>query len=170
MPAKVSDPHELFVHELRTALGMERQIIAMLPTMKREVHDPELSQAIERHLAETRTHAERLEQALQQLGEPGGATPSKALEGLELDHKTFAGQAADDITTDVLDLEAIGAAGRVEHLEIAAYESLISLSEAVGQAQLVPLLRSTLREEERMLATGAKISERIGRAPAGSTR
>jgi ferritin-like metal-binding protein YciE len=166
MAVKVSDPQDLFAFELHAALAMERKIVTMLDTMRSEANDAALATAFERHAGETRGHAERMEKALQSLGENTASAPTPSIEGLELEHRAFAAAAADDITADVLDLEATGVAGCIEHHEIAVYEALEAMATSLGLTEVRDLLGETLAEERRMLQEGQRIAERIGRAGA----
>ena len=59
----------------------------------------------------------------------------------------------------LLDAALIGALQRVEHYEIAAYGTLATLAEAMGQDEIHELLGETLEEEK---ATDEKLSEVAG--------
>jgi len=45
---------ELFVHELSDAMSAEQQILKMLPELRKEALNPELSQALKEHEQETK--------------------------------------------------------------------------------------------------------------------
>ena len=49
----------------------------------------------------------------------------------------------------LLDCVINGAAGKVEHYEIASYRGLIAGAELMGQEQVVALLRENLSQEEQ---------------------
>ena len=45
---------ELFVHELSDAMSAEQQILKMLPELRKEALNPELTQALKEHEQETK--------------------------------------------------------------------------------------------------------------------
>jgi ferritin-like metal-binding protein YciE len=143
---------------------MEQEIALILPKARREAHNPDLADALGRHLDETREHARRLERGLDLLGEHAGRPASPAIDGLRLQHESFAGEAAEDVTPDVLDLELMASAVAIEHNEIAAYESLIALADANDQPQIGAILRENLADEQRMLTEGRRMAQIIGTA------
>jgi ferritin-like metal-binding protein YciE len=161
--AKVTDPRDLFLHELGVILAAEKKIVQMLPRMQKEANDPELRQAFERHLEQTRRHVENVEEAFRALGEQPQQGKAPGLEGLELQHKGFAADASDDVSPGVLDSVAVGSAAHVEHYEIAAYEGLITMAEAMRAPSVVELLDENLREEQETLQEGKRIAERLAR-------
>jgi ferritin-like metal-binding protein YciE len=54
--------HEAFVEELRDIFDGEKQLTKALPKMAKAANSPELREAIEAHLEETRQQVQRLEQ------------------------------------------------------------------------------------------------------------
>jgi ferritin-like metal-binding protein YciE len=159
---KVTDPRDLLVRDLAVVYSAEKAIERTLPKMAKEANDPELSRGLERHLDETRQHVTNLEEVFRLLGEKPRATKSAAIEGLTLEHKGFAADAADDIHPEVLDLVALRSATATEHHEISAYESLITLAKGVGEAEIVPFLERNLEQERQMLANAKELARRLG--------
>lgn len=80
--SKLNSPRDLLVHELKDLYSAETQLVDALPKMAKAATDPELKQAFEQHLEETRIHAERLEKILSQLDESPRGKKCKAMEGL----------------------------------------------------------------------------------------
>lgn len=161
---KVTDPRDLFLHELGVVLAAEKKILQMLPRMAKEANDGELKKAFERHLEQTERHVDKVEDAFRALGEqPPSQGKAPGLEGLELQHKAFASNASEDVLPDVLDAVAVTSAAHVEHYEIAAYEGLITTAEAMGATDVVELLEENLRDEQETLAEGKQIAERLAR-------
>ena len=60
------------------------------------------------------------------------------IEGIEQEHDDFA--AKESPSQDVLDSFLTDAGARTEHYEIAAYEGLVTMAEAVGEMEVVELL------------------------------
>jgi ferritin-like metal-binding protein YciE len=121
--SKIKNLEELLVDELKDLYSAETQLIKALPKMAEAATSPELKQAFEGHLLQTRGHAERLVQALGLLGESEGGKTCHAMKGL-IDEGSEAIKA--DAPDAVRDADLIGAAQRVEHYEIAGYTSAIS--------------------------------------------
>lgn len=135
---------KLYVHELKDLYSAENQIISALPRMIDAASDDELKAALEKHLDETRTHVERLQQIFKGLEfEPGGHK-CKGIEGL-LDE-------ADELLADVESPDVVGAAiisgcQRVEHYEMAAYGVARAFAAKMSRGKDVQLLTETLEEE-----------------------
>jgi len=159
---KVTDPRDLLVRDLGVVYSAEKTIERTLPKLAKEANDTELARGFEHHLEETHQHVNNLEEAFRLLGEKPRQAKSPAIEGLTLEHKAFAADAADDVLPDVLDLVALSSAAATEHHEISAYESLITLAEGVGAPEIVPILERNLEQERNMLAKTKDLARRLG--------
>ena len=60
---EMTDPRELFLHELGDVLYAEQTLVKTLPKLQEEAADEELAQGFGEHLEETRQHVKNLEQA-----------------------------------------------------------------------------------------------------------
>ena len=69
----------------------------------------------------------------------------------------------EDFEDEVLDAALIGAAQRVEHYEIAAYGTVRTFAEVLGEGEHVSLLEETLQEEketdEKLTQLASQINE-----------
>ena len=143
---------DLYVHQLRDLYSAESQLIDALPKMEKKATNKELQQAFQKHLAQTRTHKERLEEIFGALNvSPSGET-CKAMKGLvsEAEHfikesKSLLGK---DAPPEVLDAGLIAQAQRVEHYEISAYGTVATYAEQLGRDEDHRLLGETLDEEK----------------------
>src|SRR5207244_880249 len=81
-PMAVETLHDLLEEELKDLLSAENQLVKALPRAAKAASSPELKEAIETHLEETRTHVERLNEAFEQLELKARAKKCKAMEGL----------------------------------------------------------------------------------------
>src|SRR5262245_19333167 len=115
---KLKTLRELFVEELRDLYSAEKQILRALPKMAKAACTPELSEAFEQHLVQTRGQVERLEKIFEQLGASSRGKKCVAMEGLLEEGSELMQQEAEEA---VLDAGLIGAAQKVEHYEIAGY-------------------------------------------------
>ena len=73
----------------------------------------------------------------------------------------------EDASDEMKDCMLIASAQRAEHYEIAAYGTVRTIAETIGNQEVVDLLQETLEEEEQTDATLSEISKRILSAAAG---
>jgi ferritin-like metal-binding protein YciE len=149
-PIKTLD--DLFVHTLQDVYYAEQQITKALPKMAKKVNDPQLKQAFDTHLEETRNQIKRLEQVFQIHGEKAKAVECPAIDGIIEEADAILGDASDN---EVLDAAALAAAQAVEHYEIARYGTLAAWARQLGRPDCASLLDQTLEEEK---ATDKKLT------------
>ena len=158
MTTKMSDPRELFLHELGDALYAERTLVKTLPKLQKEASDRELALGFEHHLEETQQHVKNVEQAFEMLCEKPTAEKCPGIDGIKQEHDDFV---AEDPSQDVLDSFLTGAGARTEHYEIAAYEGLVTMAEAMGETEVVELLTENLEQEKTALEKLKTIGKRL---------
>ena len=159
MSTQMSDPRELFLHELGDVLYAERTLVKALPKLEEEASDEELTQGFADHLEETRQHVKNLEQAFEALGEQVKAEKCPGIEGLKKEHDDFV--ANESPSQDVLDAFLTGAGARTEHYEIAAYEGLVIMADAMGEDEVAKLLSENLDDEKAALRKIQNIGKRL---------
>jgi ferritin-like metal-binding protein YciE len=143
MPIKT--PSELFIHDLSDTYSAEKQMTRSLPRLARAATDPQLAQAFEDHLEETRAQVERIEEIAEALGLKLKRIKCEGMAGLVEETLSMVDQVQEG---PVLDAALIGSAQKAEHYEIASYTSLILMAMKLGYAPAVPLLQATLAEEQ----------------------
>jgi ferritin-like metal-binding protein YciE len=136
---------ELYVDELKDIYNAENQLVKALPKMAKAATSDELRTGFEEHLEQTRGHVQRLEQIFKELGEKPSGKKCKGMEGLVAEGQEMMGE---DFEDDVMDAALISAAQRVEHYEIAAYGTVRTYAELLGEDTAVQLLEQTLEEEK----------------------
>jgi len=136
---------ELYVDELKDIYNAENQLVKALPKMAKAANSEELRTGFEEHLEQTRGHVQRLEQIFKELGEKPSGKKCKGMEGLVAEGQEMMGE---DFEDDVMDAALISAAQRVEHYEIAAYGTVRTYAELLGEDSAVQLLEQTLEEEK----------------------
>lgn len=141
----IENTNDLFEEEIRDVYDAEKQLVKALPKLAKAAASEELRQGFEAHLEQTKGQVQRLEQVFQSIDvKPRGKT-CEAMKGLVEEGQ----QAIDENEKGELrDVLLIGAAKRVEHYEMAAYQSLIMIAESLQNETAVELLRETLTEEE----------------------
>jgi ferritin-like metal-binding protein YciE len=147
MPTKMSEPRDLFLHELGDVLYAERTLVKTFPKLQEEAWDEELALGFEEHLDETQQHVKNVELAFEKLGEKPTAEKCPGIEGIKQEHDDFLSK--ESPSQDVLDSFLTGAAARTEHYEIAAYEGLVTMAEAMGETEVVELLTENRNRHER---------------------
>ena len=150
--------NDLFIEQLRDLYDAENQLIKALPKMAEGANSDELRQGFEEHLEQTKGHAQRIEQILEQLGEKAKGKKCKAMEGLI---KEGSETLAEDMNEDVKDAAIIAAAQRVEHYEIAGYGTARTFANLLGEQEAVSLLEQTLEEEKETDAKLTQLAEGI---------
>lgn len=160
----MTDPRELFLHELGDVLYVEQTLVKTLPKLHKEASDAELAQSFEEHLAETKQHVSRVEEAFKLLGEKPKAEKCPGIEGIKTEHDEFVDE--EDPSAEVLDSFLTGAGARTEHYEIAAYEGLITAAVAMSETAVAELLSENLAQEKAALTTMKAISKRLAEASA----
>jgi ferritin-like metal-binding protein YciE len=136
---------ELYVDELKDIYNAENQLVKALPKMAKAATSEELRTGFEEHLEQTHGHVQRLEQIFKALGEKPSGKKCKGMEGLVAEGQEMMGE---DFEDDVMDAALISAAQRVEHYEIAAYGTVRTYAELLGEDTAVQLLEQTLEEEK----------------------
>ena len=167
MPSTMSDPRELFLHELGDVLYAERTLVKTLPKLEKEASDEKLATGFSQHLEETKQHVENVERAFRALGETPKAEKCPGIEGLKKEHDAFVTE--ESPSPKVLDSFLVGAGARTEHYEIAAYEGLVTMAKAMGENEVAELLNQNLDQESKALEKLKKIGARLARDAAKQT-
>jgi ferritin-like metal-binding protein YciE len=85
----MSEPRELFLHELGDVLYAEQTLMKVLPKLEQEATDKELAASFADHLVETREHVANVKAAFRALGERVKAEKSPGIEGIKKEHDEF---------------------------------------------------------------------------------
>jgi ferritin-like metal-binding protein YciE len=141
---KLNTLEELYVSELRDLYSAENQLLKALPKMAKEASSPELKDAFEKHLEQTKGHVERLEELFEQLDESPKGKTCHGMKGLIEEGSEILKEDGED---SVLDAGMIVAAQKVEHYEIASYGSVRTFANLLGKDEAARLLQSTLDEK-----------------------
>jgi ferritin-like metal-binding protein YciE len=159
MPATMTSPEDLFVHELEDVYYAEKTLTNVLPKLAQEVNDREFTEALQKHLDETKEHVANLEQVFQELGMPAKGEKCPGIDGIKEEHDKFLEE--NEPSGELLDLFVTGAASRTEHYEIAAYTGLVGMAELMGAKKATELLQKNLKQEEAALKKVETISRRL---------
>jgi ferritin-like metal-binding protein YciE len=152
-----SQLEKFFVDALKDIYWAEKHLTKALPKMQKAATSEELQQAIEDHLNQTKEHVNRLEQVFDQLGEKAQAKKCDGMEGLTKEGDSVVEETDDGTSTR--DVGIIVSAQKVEHYEISAYGSLITLAKTMGQDEIAEILSQTLEEEKETDQLLSQIAE-----------
>jgi ferritin-like metal-binding protein YciE len=142
---KITNLEQLLEDELKDIYSAEHQLLKALPKMAEAAESKDLRASFEKHLEQTQTHVQRIEEICRDLKiEPSGKTCAgmggllrEGDEVIESDMESEPKQAA-----------LIGAAQRVEHYEIAAYGTARAHAKQLGYVKAYEVLTQTLNEEK----------------------
>jgi ferritin-like metal-binding protein YciE len=141
----MADTDSVFVTGLRNAHAMENQALSIMkPQVARIENYPEVAQRLEQHIAETEMQIQRLEQILDGFGENKSSLKDAALSLSGSMAAITHSMAPDEIVKNSFANYAF------EHFEIAAYKSLLALSNQAGNSSATSLLTQNLDEELSM--------------------
>ncbi len=143
--ANLDSLRKLYIDELQQLNSAEMQITEALPKMIDAATDPQLKQALKTHLEETRGHVTRVRQILSQIS---GSADSKKCKGIAALIGEGEDVIKDAVDESVRDAGIIGAAQKVEHYEMAAYGTVRTFAEILGETSHASLLEQTLKEEK----------------------
>lgn len=149
---KESSLKELYLKELRDSYDAEKQITKALPKMAKAASSSQLRQGFEEHLEQTKNHIARLEEIFEALDESPKGETCDGMEGLIEEGSNIMEEGLDP---EALDAGLIAAAQRVEHYEMAAYGTLRTYANILGDKEAASLLQETLDEEK---ATDQKLT------------
>ena len=155
---------DVFAEQIEDLYSAEQQLVEALPQMAAAAGSPELRQAFEEHLEQTRHHVRRLEEVFADAGIPRSPEHCRGMEGL-IEEGTAIVQATGDPMAK--DAALIAAAQRVEHYEIAGYGTAKTLAGELGLGDAESMLDDTLAEEGQAdklltkIATGGMFSSGV---------
>jgi ferritin-like metal-binding protein YciE len=148
----------LYTNELRDLYNAENQLLKALPKMAKGASSEELKNAFQKHLEQTKSHVERLEEVFEEIGEKPKGRTCKAMKGLIEEGSEILHKEGEE---SVIDAGIIVAAQKVEHYEIAGYGSVRTFAELLGKNKSAELLQTTLNEESETNETLNQLAEGI---------
>jgi ferritin-like metal-binding protein YciE len=130
---------------LNDAHAMEKGITQNLKNHAHDArHHPVMKARLERHLEETRHHAELVKECIERLGGRVSAIKSGMSTVMGTVQGVATGPAKDELVKNIL------ADSSAERLEIASYQGIITAAEEIGDTETARICRQILREEEAM--------------------
>jgi ferritin-like metal-binding protein YciE len=143
--AEKKSVQDLLVDEIKDLYSAEKQLTKAIPKMAKGSSDEALQQAFSNHLNETEQQVQRLEQVAELLGVNVKGKKCVGMEGCIQEGAEILDEKGEE---NIRDLGLIGAGTRVEHYEMAAYMTAISLAQRLRNNEVVELLNVSLAEEQ----------------------
>jgi len=141
----MNEVRENLIEWLRDAHAMEQQAEKMLTaTADRLENYPELKAKLEAHCQETRQQAHMVQQCLDRLGDDTSAMKDVAGKAMAMAQGLSGMFTSDEV------VKASMASYTFEHMEIAAYKSLIAAAELAGEPEVKRVCETILPQEEAM--------------------
>lgn len=137
---------DMYLAELQELRSVEALLVDALPRMADLAGHPELKQAIQAHLDETRSQQSRLDEILSRHKVDPREHVDQAMQAMLKEAEKWAGMVPDQ---DLRDAGLIASAQRVEHYEIAVYGSLATWAKQLGLLEDLQALHAILEEEKR---------------------
>ena len=147
---------QLLVEGLKDLYDAEKQITKALPKMASEAKTPDLRQAFEDHLGQTKSHVRRLEKVFEELKVSDREKECKGMQAIIQEGEEMIKQAPDPISKDAT---LISAAQHVEHYEMAGYGTVISYANQLDHNSVAKQLQQTLNEEKQTDLLLSQIAE-----------
>lgn len=150
--------HELLIEEIRDLYDAEKQLVRALPKMAKSASDDELENAFREHLEQTKAQVERLEEVFGLLDMRPRSKSCFGMKGIVLEGEELM---QENLSEPLLDSAILGAGRKVEHYEMAGYQTATSLAQQLGMKDAVQLLKQTLEEEIETDRKLSRISKRL---------
>jgi ferritin-like metal-binding protein YciE len=148
---------DFFHGEIKDIYWAEKHLLKAIPKMSKAAHAPELKEAFNNHLDETKGHVERLEQVFEILGFKPEAKKCEAMDGITKEGDSIVEETK--AGTSTRDVGLILAGQKVEHYEISTYGGLTQLARNLGHDDIAEILERTLNEEKTADETLTSIAE-----------
>lgn len=137
---------ELLEHEVKDLYSAEKQLLDAIPEMIKAANNEKLKKGFTRHLKETERHLERIQEICKEMDINPGSTKCNAMAGLIQECQgLMSGKSSDE----VMDAGLIACARRVEHYEIAGYDTAYRYAKTLKLKTVRKHLKKTLKEEEK---------------------
>ena len=135
---------DVLLDELRDMYSAENQLVKALPKLAKGAKNRDMKELFKTHLEETKGHVLRLREVFGHLEKKPTGQHCNGMEGVIKE-----GQEALEKDEEGASFDAgiFGAALRTEHYEIAGYHACIAMAKALGEREIVGLLKLNLDEE-----------------------
>lgn len=134
---------KLFEHGLKDIYWAEKALTKAIPKMTRKTKNEDLLNALQDHLKITEKQIKKVEKVFSGIGKEPRAKKCIGMEGILKEGEEL----MSEFKAPVLDNAIIAAAQKVEHYEMSAYMSLITLARTLDLVKEEQILQQILEEE-----------------------
>lgn len=152
----IQSVEDLFLNGLQYIYDAEKQLTKALPELAAAACAPQLREAFEQHLRETKGHVGRIEEVFKRMGVEPKAQSNGIIEQMRQEARQMITNMEQ---SEIRDAALIVAGNQVEHYEMAAYGSLRTFAQLLGQEDISDILQKTLDEEKRADAKLTEVGE-----------
>lgn len=153
---QIQSLEDLYINGLQYVYDAEMQLTEALPKMVQAASTPELKQAFEKHLGETKEHVTRAEQLFKNSGKQPETKSNIVLKAMVQEAQNMISNIGEG---PLRDAALIVAGNQVEHYETASYGSLRNFAQLLNKTKCVGILEQTLEEEKKADAKLTEIGE-----------
>lgn len=143
---QIASVDDLFQAELQKLHSIEVQLIEALPELVKNAESEELKKALSDHLRETKNQAKRLEEVGSEIDLTFDDKQDMGIKGILEEGKIALSEVKN---SELKDTVIISGSEKVEHYEMAAYDSAMTLAEKMGMDEVAHTLQQTYNEEEK---------------------
>ncbi len=137
---------QMYIAELQELRSVEEELVQALPKMANMAEHPDLKEALDTHLNETRSQRDRLDALLRKHGEDPREHRDGSMQAIISEASRWVEMVED---RDLRDAGMIASAQRIEHYEIAVYGTLATWAKQLGLDEDQRTLHAILEEEKR---------------------
>lgn len=143
---RIQNTNDLFEIQLQTLYSVEDQLVKAIPLLAESASDSKLKKALQQHLETTKTQRERLQEIGDEMDVTLTGVPDQALMYILKSGLTILQEISDP---KLRDSAIMGGTAKVEHYEMAAYESAVTLAKQLQKDDIAQRLNETLDEEKK---------------------
>lgn len=136
---------DLLEQQVQELYSAETQTLDVFPEIIERASDEGLRQTLEEHHRITMDQRRRLETMAPQLGIELDIVTSRGMAGILAEERAVIASARDEAVRDAV---IVSSAQKVEHYEIAGYQSAVLHALVLGEEDIADLLNRTLHEEK----------------------
>ncbi|QGA80862.1 YciE/YciF ferroxidase family protein [Candidatus Nanohalobium constans] len=146
MDDKIDSSYDLFVHDLKSMLYLERRLMDELESMSGEVTSDKLRDALLEHQEETSDQVDRLERIFNIMGVDAESHVTADFRGI-FEEAEQLNERIDEV--ELINIAFLNSAKKVEHIEVSSYKSMIDMAERFDMDDdVIDLLEDSLEEEK----------------------
>lgn len=137
--------NQFFVREIQDMYNAEKQAVRALTEIEQQCQRTEIKRAAARHRRQTEGQIKRLDRVFRSVGSQPEERSCEGVSGLLQEKRTVEGE---QLSPDLIDLNALMTALKFERYEVSAYETLIFMAQQMKNREAARLLKETLKEEQ----------------------